>query len=1261
MNKPKILIVEDEIITSRYLAEALERKGYRIADIAACGKDALETVGREKPDLILMDIVLDEVMDGIEVTRYIQKKYDIPVIYISAITDEKSFQKAKETGPYGYIVKPINEQELLFAIEIVLAKHELAKRVNESEEKYKALAESITDTFFALDKNLRFTLWNRASEELTGIPAQNALGKYIYDIFPMTEETRRAEKLFRRALKTSRPQYFTSEHHIGEKKYTFEISTYPLKDGVSVFVKDITERRRTDEALRESEERYRSLFEGAEDHIFVVNKDLQYCSANPSALKVGGFQLEDIVNKGPHEVFPEDGEFYHSKYRHVLQTGNTDRFERKLRLPDGFHWFSVILSPIRDKKGNVDRLTGISRDITSLKKAEEMLERREQEIRMIANNVPGLFSYVDADGCYRFVNERYEEWFGVSCEKIVGRHYRNVLGEAAYDLIKDHVEAALSGQRVRYEAEIPYRHGGTRWVIVDYVPDIDEEGNVDGFFALVTNITERKQIEEALKESKETYRLVTDNMLDLVAMCNTDGMFSFASPSYETVLGYSPEELIGKPIQTLVHPDDLQKVMNHIEKGLNSLEPVTVVCRMIHTDGHILWFETNGHAVHDERGNPVGALFNTRNITERKQVEDEKQESEMREREHLRDLEFLSRTAMEILELPSDGNLYRLIGEKLQEIVRNSVIIVNSYDERSNTLCCCDIRGLGGFIEKVVKLLGRSPVGMIVPLNIEEAWERLHIGKIMDGPAGLYDLSFGVIPKRIAHSLEKLLDIEKIYAIGFVSKGELLGTAIFILMKDTEGIPWDTVETFVHQAAIALQRKQAADALMESERKYRYLVENISDVIYMLDEKGIITYISPVVRSLYGYDPDDIIGKYFIEFVYEEDLDLIIERFKRWPRDVHISNEYRLVTRSGDVRWFRISEKTIYEEDILIGVQGILTDITDRKIYEEKLRESEEKARALLNAPHDGVFLMDINGTILDVNETVLRRFNRSRDEIIGMSGWDLLDGELLLSRRAHVQKVIESGNPEHFVDFRNGIWNDNMLYPIFDEDGKVKKIAIFGRDVTEQRILEKEMLNISENERKRIGQELHDGLGQLLTGIAYITEVLKDKLSEKGYPEISYVEKISTLIDDAIEQTRSLAHGLYPMISEPSGIIAALENMSLRVERVFGITCQVKRRGRVRVVDSAVATNLFSIAKEAVNNAIKHGNARNILMELTSNKSMITLTIHDDGLGCPEEKLTGNGMGLKIMRHRAEQIGAEFYGTPGEDGGFTITVTLRV
>lgn len=158
-----------------------------------------------------------------------------------------------------------------------------------------------------------------------------------------------------------------------------------------------------------------------------------------------------------------------------------------------------------------DELVATVRNITERKQMEETLRQREREFRFLAGNVPGLFSYVDSDQRYRFVNKSYENAHNLPQDQIIGRCVREVLGEAGYALARKHIETALSGQPVTYEAAFSLR-GGTRWMSVVYLPDLDELGMVKGFFTLITDITERKQVEEALRLSQEELRALAGQL-----------------------------------------------------------------------------------------------------------------------------------------------------------------------------------------------------------------------------------------------------------------------------------------------------------------------------------------------------------------------------------------------------------------------------------------------------------------------------------------------------------------------------------------------------------------------------------------------------------------------------------------------------------------------------------------------------------------------------------------------------------------------------
>jgi PAS domain S-box-containing protein len=286
-------------------------------------------------------------------------------------------------------------------------------------------------------------------------------------------------------------------------KFPAEISSSVFKDKdgnlrTSMIIRDITERKQMEEALRRKSEEQELLLDNIDARIWYLTDAETYGAVNRGYANFYGREKKDLEGKKQWDILRKDE-------AEVCIAGNREVFEKK-RKHYSEEWLtnskgekrfhSIIKTPKIDDDGNVKYVFCVATDITEQKQVEEALRRRGEEIHMITDNVPGLVSYVDEKGYYRFVSKRYEEWFGVQETEIIGKHLRQVLGETTYELIKGYVETVLSGRQVHFEESLPYAHGGVRWVVAEYVPDMDDRGKVKGFFALVTDITERKQAEE---------------------------------------------------------------------------------------------------------------------------------------------------------------------------------------------------------------------------------------------------------------------------------------------------------------------------------------------------------------------------------------------------------------------------------------------------------------------------------------------------------------------------------------------------------------------------------------------------------------------------------------------------------------------------------------------------------------------------------------------------------------------------------------------
>ena len=331
-----------------------------------------------------------------------------------------------------------------------------------------------------------------------------------------------------------------------------------------------------------------------------------------------------------------------------------------------------------------------------------------------------------------------------------------------------------------------------------------------------------------------------------------------------------------------------------------------------------------------------------------------------------------------------------------------------------------------------------------------------------------------------------------------------------------------------------------------------------------------------------------------------------------------------------------------------------------------RLRNSEEGLRALIEGVTDcAICLLDRQGRVVQWNSGAQRIAGYADEEITGKNFQVFFPRASLVSNRPDefLARAAQTGRHEdegwRIRKDGSPFWANVIITSLHDETGNLRGFAHVARDITELKRLEKEVIEISENEQRRIGQDLHDGLGQELTGLAFLSQNVGRKLAEDDRPEAGEVSRISNLINLAIEKTRDVAKGLSPVEWGADGLSAALQNLAIHTRELYGIPCEF-RRGRERLVESHVAAvHLYRIAQEALSNAARHSKAAHIWIALDGDDDQIILTIEDDGTGIPKPS-TGTGMGLHLMPYRARSIGASFDLLERPDGGTLIRCIYR-
>jgi PAS domain S-box-containing protein len=360
----------------------------------------------------------------------------------------------------------------------------------------------------------------------------------------------------------------------------------------------------------------------------------------------------------------------------------------------------------------------------------------------------------------------------------------------------------------------------------------------------------------------------------------------------------------------------------------------------------------------------------------------------------------------------------------------------------------------------------------------------------------------------------------------------------------------------------------------------------------------------------------------------------------------------------NDRRADRFTSDTI---DFFEGLGAAIGVALGRQQAEDELRRSEDKYRRLFSTVFDAILVSDAETKkFVDVNEAAVMLYGYSKEEFLRLTQPDITAEP---DKPAESTQQTLEGRPSS-IALRYHRRKDGTIFPVEVSAsafslGDRRLLCDVAHDITARTELEKELTKLAIQERRRLGQELHDGLGQDLTGLGYLSGLLHDELRSDGHPQAEMANRLADGIRSALSSVRAVAKGLVPVEVDAGGLMAALEQLVASTERRTGISCRFECDGQVTVEDNDAATELYRIAQEAMSNAVKHARARHIELELTCEKrDRICLCVRDDGVGLPPDLSRTEGIGLRIMQHRADLIGATLKIRRAEGGGTEIMCT---
>ena len=1013
---------------------------------------------------------------------------------------------------------------------------------------------------------------------------------------------------------------------------------------------EIIERKLAEEALRESSLFNQQIIAGAKEGIIVNDRELRHLVWNPFMEELTGVPAAEVIGKTAEEVFPflRDTGIIHQMNRAVEgETLPAVEFHFQMSQNGRSGWVSNLSSPLRNAKGKIIGLISIVHDITERKKAEAVLQAREAQLHSFVQQAPASIAMFDRDMNYLAISQHWMGNFHRGPQDLVGtNHY--VVNPDLPGRWKEIHRKGLAGETQSCDEDLWLQPDGSRvWLRWSVSPWLDAHGEIGGIIILAENISARKKAEEAVR----LFQTLANQSSDTLEVVDPEtARFLDVNENGPAELGCTRAEYLSLRVMDIdptmteaSWPQLMEKIRTHGAQRGEGLHR--------RKDGTIFPIEFSAKWVRLDRDYIVTVV---RDITERRRTEESLRKSETRLQATLdnspamiflkdtkgRYLHFNRRLA-EIFHL----SLEESVGKTESELFPSAQAAVCRANDRKMLKAGVPmdfeevtIQDDGPHISLVTKFPLRDADGKIYAIGgiVTDITERkrteARIAQLNRVQTILADIERTIVrtPDR-----QQLLDevcriaVQKGgFKLAWLGLAAADGTVQPVAMSGTTGY-LEGVRVVTHD------EPEGRGPIGTAMRENRMVVAN---------DIGRDALMSPwrARARKFGLNyaaafPIRISGRVVGAFtVYAPQAGFFDE------------NELRLLTQVSD--------------EISYALTAI-SDLAARKQAEEALRRSEYNLSIFFNQAPIGLVWLSAGGTILRANLAQLDLLGYPAKEYLGQSFLkfcgDASQGLELLRRLAAKETVRnfpmtrrrKDGTIRHVLVDANSFWSDNQF----------QYSSIFLRDVTDRIELERGILQVSEREHRHIAQDLHDGLGQLLAGTAYLTGTLRQKLDAKSLPEALETGRILEVINEAIAQTRNLARGLHPVEPELNGLLVALQALAARTKLLFHVRCRFICPQPVLIHDNVVATHLFRIAQEAITNAIRHGKPERIEIGLTETPGLIKLWIRDNGTGMPVRRRKKSGLGLRIMRYRAGMIGGSLTIQNETGGGTTVACTVNL
>jgi PAS domain S-box-containing protein len=958
------------------------------------------------------------------------------------------------------------------------------EELRESEETFKALAENANDGILvAIGEGLQ-VYSNKKASEITGYSVTELLKSSIKDLVHPDELEKMMERYKKRlAGEPIPPQYETVIVRKGGKNLPIELTAaktvWQGKPAVLVIIRDITERKQSEQILRESEEKYRNLVERANDGI-VIGQDGILRYVNSRLAHMGGYTVEELTGAPIFDFFfPEERAKFIDRYKRRMAGEDVPTiYETRLKHKNGSRIEVEINAGVISYNGKPADLVLI-RDITERKQAEQALRESEERMNSIFRAAPIGIGVV-ANRILLNVNNRVCEMTGYSREELIGSSARIVYPtQDDFDYV--------GTEKYRQIAEKGTGTVETRWIkkdgtIIDVLlssTPIDPSDPSRGVTFTALDITQSKQAEKALRESEERFRLAFENANTGVCLVDLEGNLTRVNDKMCEIFGYTKEELERMTVNHIAHPEDTDKSPSFILKTLRGeIDRGTFEKRYFHKKGHVVTCQVSSSLVRSADGSPSYFISHVHDITDRKEAETQL-ERNLRE-SHLRfeisQALASAQTEEQVLDvLAEQSGLYPQAGA--------DIMILERGEDDDRTLVSRRSSPFDSGLPKTPQD-ARFPASQFPLLNLIT-------------PVTLFASPDVHRDERVDERTRALASQEgwtSLAMIPITAGDNWLGVVVAVSKQEGyfDEEKQHLYQTLAEQGAVALRAVRLRAQIRDTQQRFQGLVETLSDWIWEVDQNGVYTYVSPKVRDLLGYEPEEVLGKTLFDLIPPEEAERVKSAFE-WLQAAQkpiVVLEKTCRHKDGRLVVFETSGAPFFDaEDKLKGYRGVDRDVTEHRQTEEALRESELKYRTILESIDDGYFEVDLAGNIRFFNEAMCRIHGRSHDELMGLNNREFQSPETARRIYAIFNKVYRTGVPTRIVDYEV-IRKDGSVAMVEESvlllrNASGEPIGFYGvsRDRTEQKKAE-EALRQSEEKYRTILEDIEEGYFEVdLTG----------------------------------------------------------------------------------------------------------------------------------------------------------------------------------